>query len=42
MSTVPKGYFVDEAKAEAFDKGFPYKENWYCRGKFSKRMLAKS
>ena len=22
----PKGYYVDEAKAEAFDKGFPYKE----------------
>ena len=22
----PKGYYVDEAKAEAFDRGFPYKE----------------
>lgn len=22
----PKGYYVDETKAEAFDKGFPYKE----------------
>ncbi|MDD6307771.1 MAG: N-acetyltransferase [Clostridia bacterium] len=24
--TPPKGYFVDEAKAEEFDKAFPYKE----------------
>ena len=30
--TTPKGYFVDEAKAEAFDKGFPYKEKLVLPG----------
>ena len=30
--TTPKGYFVDEAKAEAFDKGFPDKENLVLSG----------
>ena len=30
--TPPKGYFVDEAEAEAFDKGFPYKEKQKLAG----------
>ena len=28
----PDGYFVDEAEAEAFDKGFPYKEKLILDG----------
>ncbi|SFT38880.1 Predicted N-acetyltransferase YhbS [Selenomonas sp. GACV-9] len=30
--TTPKGYFVDEAKAEAFDKDFPFKEKLVLPG----------
>jgi len=28
----PKGYFVDEAETEEFDKAFPYKEKWKLPG----------
>ena len=28
----PQGYFVDEAKAEAFDKDFPFKEKLVLPG----------
>ena len=30
--TTPKGYFVDEAKAAAFDKNFPHKEKLVLPG----------